>query len=202
MIPSLRYTLAFVINVVMPAAAYRLALPHYGLLGALVASAIPLLAWVCIDLICSRHFDALSAMVLAAIAMSLLILVSEPSQWLRAVREPLVSGIIGAFFLLSLFARRPLVFYIARSTLARERTGRALEFDTMWQVRPALVKSIRLMTAVWGVGLVSENAGRLWVTYSMDADEAYRLSAFARYGTYAGLMGWSIFYRHRYIKRQ
>jgi hypothetical protein len=200
MIPSARYALAFVVNVLLPAAAYRLALPHYGLLGALLASTVPLLVWMGIDLARFRHFDALSALVLASVAMSLLILVSTPAQWLRATRDPLVSGVIGLIFLLSLPLRRPLVFHLARSTMARERQGREFEFDAMWQGRPALVKSIRLMTAVWGIGLVGENAVRVWVTCCMEGQDADRVSASVKYATYAALTVWSILYRRMYIK--
>jgi hypothetical protein len=94
------------------------------------------------------------------------------------------------------------VFYLARSTLSRERRGRELEFDAMWQYRPALVKSIRLMTTVWGVALVAENIVRLGIIQSMDEDEASRFSTCVRYATYAALTAWTIYYRRRYIRKQ
>jgi hypothetical protein len=84
------------------------------------------------DFLRFRHVDALPAVVPAGIVLSLLIVLSQPATWLRAAREPLVSGVIGVLFLCSLSLRRPLVFYLARSTLSREREGRELEFDTMW----------------------------------------------------------------------
>ena len=202
MIPSARYAFAFIVNVALPAAVYQIALPHFGVPGALAASALPLLAWLGIDLVRYRHFDALSALVLAGIVLSLLILATEPARWLRDAREPLVSGVIGAFFLLSLPLERPLMFYLGRSTLSREHSGREREFDRMWQDRPALVKSIRLMTVVWGVCLVAENAARIWLTCCMAPESGERLSLILRYATYAGLTAWTIVYRHRYLKRQ
>jgi hypothetical protein len=200
--PSARYVLAFVVNVALPVAAYRMAIGNYGLPGALVASSLPLLAWMTIDLLRFRHFDALSAIVLAGIALSLLVLFAAPPRWLQVARDPLVGGMIGLLFLLSLASRRPLVFYLARSTLARERAGREYEFEEMWQSRPALHKSIRLMTAVWGIGLVSDNAIRLWISFCMANPQADRLSTIVRYATYAGLTAWTIFYRRVYLKRQ
>lgn len=202
MIPSVRYTLAFVVNVALPAAAYRVAYAHHGLSGGLIASALPLLAWIGVDLVRFRHFDALSALVLTGIAMSLLVLVSGAGWGLREVREPLVSGIIGVIFLLSLAMKRPLVFYLARSTMAREHSGQEQAFDTMWRTRPALVKSVRLMTAVWGAGLVGENAVRLGMTCCMSGQNGHRLSSLVGYATYAGLTAWTIAYRHLYIRRQ
>ncbi|MDQ7977776.1 VC0807 family protein [Paraburkholderia sp. SARCC-3016] len=202
MIPSVRYGLAFFVNVVLPTAAYRIAFPHIGLPGALLVSSVPLFVWIGIDLLRYRHFDALSALVLASIAMSVLIFASGAADALRAAREPLVSGIVGVLFLLSLLLRRPLVFYLARSTLSRERQGRESEFDAMWLSRPALARSIRLMTAVWGIGLVCENAARLGVVLSFDTDDAHRISTYVGYAVYAALTVWTIVYRHVVIKTQ
>jgi hypothetical protein len=199
---SARYALAFFVNVVLPTAAYRIALPHTGLLGALLASAVPLIVWIGIDLLRYRHFDALSALVLASIAMSLLIFASGAADALRAAREPLVSGIAGLSFLVSLLLDRPLVFYLARSTLSRERQGREAEFDAMWLSRPVLARSIRLMTAVWGIGLVCENVARLAVVLSFDSADAHRVSTYVGYTVYAALTVWTIVYRHLVIKRQ
>ncbi|NIE62606.1 VC0807 family protein [Burkholderia sp. Ax-1719] len=201
MIPSLRYATAFVVNVVLPTAAYHLALPHVGLMGALFASALPLIAWMGFDFLRFRHTDALSAVVLAGITLSLLILASQPANWLRAAREPLVSGVIGLLFLGSLALRRPLMFYLARSTLSREHKGREVEFDAMWTSRPALARSIRLMSAVWGITLVGETAVRLWIASSVDGD-AHWLSPCLRYVTYGGLTAWTIAYRRLYLRKQ
>jgi hypothetical protein len=202
MMPSLRYAFAFIINVLLPATAYRLALGRFGIAGALVASMIPLLLWLVIDLARFRHVDALSAVVLAGLVMSWSLLVLKPAQWLVDVREPLVSGVIGALFLVSLTCRRPVVFYLARSTLSRERQGGEREFDAMWKSRPALVRSIRLMTAVWGIGLVAENIVRLGVLDHLRGDDAERASTLVRYGFYGALTAWTIFYRRAYIRKQ
>lgn len=176
MIPSARYAFAVAINVLLPMEAYRLALGHYGVAGALLASMVPLLFWLCIDLARFRHFDALSAIVLAGLVMSWSLIVLMPVQWLFDFREPAVSGVIGAIFLVSLISRRPIVYYLARSTMSRERQGRELEFDAMWRSRPALVRSIRLMTAVWGIGLVAENIVRFLVLEHIDGNDAQRVS--------------------------
>jgi hypothetical protein len=202
MIPSARYALAFVVNVALPALAYRITIGRYGVVDALIASAVPLVVWMIIDVVRYRHFDALSALVLAGIAMSLMVLLSGAARWMGEARDPAVSGIIGVLFLLSLFLERPLVFYLARSTMSREKQGGEAEFDARWQSRPALARSIRLMTVVWGIGLVGENLARLWITLALTEPDAGRLSTWVRYVVYGGLTVWTIIYRRIYIKRQ
>ncbi|SAK50098.1 putative membrane protein [Caballeronia fortuita] len=200
-IPSARYGLAFVVNVALPALAYRLTLGRFGVVDALIASAVPLIAWMIFDVVRFRHFDALSAIVLAGIALSLMVLLSGAARWMGEAREPAVSGVIGMLFLLSLFLERPLVYYLARSTLSRETQGRETEFDSQWHTRPPLARAIRMMTAVWGAGLVGENLARLWITLALSEPDAGRFSTWVRYLVYGGLTLWTIFYRHRYLKR-
>jgi hypothetical protein len=202
MLPSSRYLLALVVNVVLPIVAFRVAVHHVGLTGSLVVSMVPLLAWMLIDYLVLRHFDALSALAAAGVVMSVLVLISAPAQWVLITREPIVSGAIGVLFLLSLGLRKPLVYYLARSTMARERSGGDAAFDAMWRERPALVRSIRIMTAVWGIGQVSENAARLWVIYRLEGDQAQQLSTWIGYGAYAGLTIWTLLYRRFWVRKQ
>ncbi|BAN27643.1 VC0807 family protein [Caballeronia insecticola] len=197
----MRYAFAILINVVLPWLAYRLALPHVGMEGAMLASAVPLGLWLGIDFIRFSHIDALSGIVLAGIVMSIAVLALQSATWLLKSREPLISGAIGFLFLLSLLLRRPLVFYLARSTLSRERQGRELDFDVMWRSQPKLMRSIRLMTAVWGIGLVVENLLRLAVLDWLSPDDAERASTFIRYGFYAALTIWTMLYRRMYLKK-
>jgi hypothetical protein len=201
MIRSARYALALVVNVALPVAAYRLTFGHFGQVGAMIASAVPLVVWMGIDLLRYRHFDALSALALSAIVMSLLVIVLAPARWMITTQDPLVSGFTGLLFLLSLFLERPLVYYLARSTMSREQPGNEFQFDELWQTRPLIVKAIRLMTAVWGMGLIAENAVRFWLMYNAGDADADRAATYVRYGVYGGLTLWTILYRRLYIKR-
>ncbi len=160
-----RYMSALCINVLLPWLAYRLALPHWGYLQALAASALPPLAWMAYDYIRLRHFDALSALVLVGITLSLALTLLGRAPLEHAVEAPMISGSIGIVFLLSLLLPRPLVFYLARSKLTRKNREGAAEFEQHWREHPGLVAIIRRMTVVWGVGLVAENVLRCWIVW-------------------------------------
>ena len=193
-----RYLSALCINVLLPWLAYRLAYPHWGQPGGLLASAVPLLAWMAWDLARHRHFDALSAIVLIGIVLSLAAMAITGASQNLALDEPMVSGMIGVAFLVSLALPRPMVFYLARSTLARQSMQRASEFEQDWCERPKLAYRIRVMTVVWGVGLITENALRTLIVWRAEGDpHAVVESNVVRYGFYAGLMLWTIWYRRR-----
>ena len=108
------------VNLLLPWVAYRLAEPHWGEVGGLIASAAPPLAWSIVELVRFRRVDALSAVILLGIVLSLLAVAFGGSPRVLLMRESLASGAIGAAFLISLLAKRPLVFYLTRATVARE----------------------------------------------------------------------------------
>jgi hypothetical protein len=198
---SLRYLSALLVNVALPWLAYRLALPHWGQLGALSASALPLIAWMSWDLLRYRHFDALSAMVLVGIALSMLVRLIGGDARMQSIEDPMVSGLVGASFLVSLALRRPLVFYLARSTMSREDHRSAESFERHWRERPTLAAYIRLMTLVWGIGMIGENILRSAIVWQWPNDPRSALASnLLRYGVYAALTLWTFWVR-RLIKR-
>jgi hypothetical protein len=196
--PRLRYLAALLVNVALPWLAYRLAFPHWGHTGALAASALPLIAWMSWDLLRYRHFDALSAIVLVGIVLSLIAVALGGDRLIGAVEEPMVSGMVGASFLASLALRRPLVFYLARSTMSREDHRSADSFEKHWRERPVLAAYIRLMTLVWGLGMTAENILRSLIVWHWPNDPHAALASEAlRYGVYAGLTAWTFWCRRR-----
>ncbi|WP_233833623.1 VC0807 family protein [Paraburkholderia sp. ZP32-5] len=197
----LRYLSALLINVALPWLVYRLAFPHWGQSGALAASALPLIAWMSWDLFHYRHFDALSALVLTGIVLSLGARSIGASTRLQSLEDPMVSGLIGISFLASLALRKPWVFYLARSTMSREDHRSAESFERHWRERPTLAAYIRLMTLVWGVGMIAENILRCAIVwYWPDDRRAVLASTLLRYGVYAALTLWTFWIRRR-IKR-
>ncbi|RFU49798.1 VC0807 family protein [Paraburkholderia sp. DHOC27] len=196
----LRYLSALCINVLLPVLAYRLAYPHWGLAGGLVTSALPPLAWMICDFVRFRHFDALSMLIVASIALSLVAVpLGGPQN--RALEEPIVSGVMGIVFLISLAFHRPIVFYLARSTTARENTAGISIFEQNWSESPRIAAEIRRMTLVWGVGLITENTIRSLIVWrGADTPHAVLASTLVFYGVYGSLMLWT-FWRRRGIRQ-
>ncbi|HEV3423592.1 MAG TPA: VC0807 family protein [Paraburkholderia sp.] len=189
------FLLELAVNLLLPWLAYRLAAPHWGETGGLIASAVPPIVWSLVELARFRRVDALSMIVLTGIALSIGAMALGGSPRMLLLRESLVSGAIGVAFLLSLPMRRPLIFYLARATVAREMAGGAERMDTLWRERPSLAVSMRLMTAVWGVGLTSETALRSWMAWTWPVERFLVVSPFIGYGIYGALLLWTVWYR-------
>jgi hypothetical protein len=189
------------VNFVLPWLAYRLALPHLGETRALLASAAPPVIWSLVELARFRRVDALSVMVVAGIVLSVGAMALGGSPRMLLLRESLVSGAVGVAFLLSLGMRRPLIFYLARATVAREMEGGAQRFEALWRERPAVVSSMRLMTVVWGVGLTAEMVLRAWLAMTWPIERFLAMSPFIGYGIYGALALWTLHYRRTMRRR-
>ncbi|MDB5836712.1 MAG: hypothetical protein JWR14_6542, partial [Caballeronia sp.] len=97
--------------------------------------------------------------------------------------------------------RRPLTFYLARATVAREGEGGAERFEALWNERPALRRSVRLMTAVWGLGLTGENALRSWLAWHWPIERFLVASPFIGSGIYGARTVWTLMYRKKLQRR-
>jgi hypothetical protein len=185
------------VNFFLPWLAYRIALPHWGTLVALYASAAPPILWSIVEFVRTRRVDVLSAFVILGIALSIGMMALGGSPRLLLLRESLVSGVMGAVFVVSLLFSRPLIFYLARATVARKTEDGAARFEAAWDERPAMRRSIRLMTLVWGVGLIVENLLRCWMAWRWPIERYLLISPVVGYGIYGGLTIWTVFYRKR-----
>jgi hypothetical protein len=197
-----RYLSALCINVLLPWLVYRLVLRDWDYVHALAASALPLIAWIAWDYVRLRHFDALSATVLTSIALALVLTLLGGAPENRAVEAPMISGAVGVVLLLTFWLPRPLMFYLARSTLAREDHDGAVKFEARWIAHPEMAVAIRRMTIVWGVGLVLENLLRCWIVWTwVDKSQAALISAAVSYAAYGALAMWTLRYRREIRKR-
>lgn len=173
-----------VANFLLPWLCYRWALPQWGETGGLIASSLPPLLWSGIELLRFRRIDALSLLVLGGILLSLLAMLMGGSPRVLLMRESLLSGLVGVVFLLSLLFGKPLVFYLARATVARESAAGVQGFESRWQ-EAAFRRGIRLMTLWWGAGLTLETALRALMVCTMPVGQFLLLSPLVSYGLMA-----------------
>ncbi|MGN6669330.1 MAG: VC0807 family protein [Trinickia sp.] len=194
--------LEIAVNLFLPWLVYRLALPYLGSLGALYACAVPPLVWSVAEFAKVRRVDALSVLVLLGIGLSILLMAIGGSPRVLLVRESLASGLIGIAFLLSLARDRPLVFYLARATIARQQTGGVARFEALWRERPILRANLRMMTAAWGAALTAETLLRCWLAWHWPVERSLVALPIISYAIYGALMIWTFWMRKRMQARE
>jgi intracellular septation protein A len=184
--------LDFLVNLGGPFLVYQLASGHMSETAALMLSSAPPILWSIGQLIWSRTLDAISLLVIAGIALSLVATLLGGSPRLLLVRESFITGLFGLIFLGSLLFPRPLMFFIVKTTVTKQRMSEEA-FSSRWSI-PGFRFTFYLMTVVWGIGLLVEATLKIILAFSMPIGSFLVVSPIISYGIYFGLLGWSIWY--------
>lgn len=184
-------------NFIAPWAVYEMLHKVFGDVTALIASAFPPLGWSIYELLKTRRLDAISLIVLASILLTLAATAMGGSVRLIQVRDALITGTVGLIFLASLFFRRPVIFYLARATMARRTAEGAADFELVW-CRPGVPRLLKTLTAVWGFGLVGQTVLLCWLAYIWPIGRYLLLGPAIGYGIFSLLMVWSLWYLARH----
>src|ERR1700739_5133511 len=116
---ALRAAPEILANFVAPYGVYEALAGRFGDTDALIASAVPPLLWSLYELTKTRRLDAISVVVVSAILLTVGATFLGGSARLIQMREAMVTGAVGLLFLVTLAMKRPMIFYLARATVAR-----------------------------------------------------------------------------------
>ncbi|MDR3429417.1 VC0807 family protein [Silvimonas sp.] len=202
--PKLRTGLIIeiLVNFVLPWLVYRQVEAQWGSHNALLASAIPPVLWSVLELVRHRRLDALSLLVIAGIVLSVGAVALGGSPTLMLMRESLITGAFGLAFLISAGLRRPLIYYLARATVAREKGDAMARFEQYCtDGNGKIARWLIVMSLVWGGGLLAEMALRLWLAQTLSIERFLLISPWLSYGIYAALGGWTWWYRRQLRNR-
>jgi hypothetical protein len=154
---------------------------------------LPPLLWSGYELAKTRRLDAISIIVVASILFTLAATAMGGSARLIQIRDAMVTGAIGLMFLGSLALKRPLIFYLARATMARNTEEGATAYETVWNT-PGVPPVFKTLTAVWGTGLVLQTACMCALAYIWPISRYLLLSPFIAAAIFGLLMLWSLAY--------
>lgn len=162
----LRVTLDLVVNFALPVLIFDWAQPHWGEARALLASTVPPLLWGAGSFAKERRIDALSVIALAGISLSLLAFVGGGSAQLIALKEKMVTLLFAFAFLGSAMIGKPLIYPLARATMARQSRAAAESFDAR-RDEASVRYTVTVMTWVWGLVLLADALLSAFLVYNL-----------------------------------
>jgi hypothetical protein len=190
------FILEAAVNFALPLLIYSALHGRWGDAHALLAASAPPIVWSIVLFLRAGRVDALSLLVLAGIALSLLAFLGGGSARLLALREKFVTLAIGMAFLISAAIGKPLIYPLARATMARRSAAEAEAFDAR-RDHAAVRRTIMVMTLVWGFGLVAEFCLGAALLFVLPIGQYLAVSPVLGYGTIGGLVLWTAVYRRR-----
>jgi hypothetical protein len=184
------------INLLLPYLIYRWTDRSLGDVHALMAASAPPILWSAAEFARKRRIDAMSALVIAGIALSLLAFLGGGSVRFLQLRENLVTGLIALAFLGSAAIGRPLIYQLALASQRRRSKTEADHFETLHE-KPGFRRSMMTMTLVWGFGLLFQTAAACLLVFQVPIATYLILSPILGYGTMGLLALWNVWYVRR-----
>jgi hypothetical protein len=189
------------VNFVLPYVIYDRLSPTCGDVYALLASSLPPIFWSILEFWRKRRVDALSLLIIAGIALSLLGFAGGGGPKYLQMRENLVSAVIGLAFLGSAAIGKPLAYPLALAVMKR-KSGEEAEKLEARKNDPGVRRAMTLITLVWGFGLVCLTGLMCWLVFTLSIREYLVVSPFVGYGINGALGLWTYLYvQYRKKKR-
>lgn len=195
-----------VVDVAMPIVAFNV-LIHLGVstLWALVAGGIfPALnnirVWVK-----SRKLEPLGIIVMSFLVIGTAASLISGSVFFALIKESFLTAAFGFICLGSLFAERPLMFYINRQFVAGDDPIRLAWWNGLWEF-PNFRAAQRFVTAVWGIVYLLEALLRVGFAILLSPAQVVAISPVMAFGVTIVLIAWTRRYmlalRERRIREQ
>lgn len=116
------------------------------------------------------------------------------------LKDSVFTCALGLLFIGSLALPRPLIYRL-NLDLAGADAGARAATEALWELAPAR-RAFRLMTLVWGLGLLLEAMTRLIVTMKLPLATATALSPVIALVAVGGLIGWTVTYARALRRRR
>jgi len=188
---------AVLLDVLLPFAGYQLLVGRgVPAVVALSATAIFPLAGTLGGWLRERRPDTLGIISLVFIAAGLIATLVTGNPRLTLMKGSLLTGVFGLAFLGSLLLPRPLAFYLGRQMMTGGKPELIARWDALWQY-PGFRYGNRVVSVVWGCGLVLEALLRILLALSLTTSMFLLLWSVLSYGIYATLLVWTVSYARR-----
>jgi hypothetical protein len=182
------------VNVLGPLFLYYTVIEYRGAIAATIVAAIPPLAANGLGYARTRRVDALSVFAVLSILSPLLTMIAGGSGQALQLHQKLPLLLFGLAFLGSAAIGKPLIFPLARATVARESAAALARFEARLDDLH-LVRTMMVMTLVWGLALVIEFSANAVLIYGVSLRVYMTVGPILGYAASAALLGWTIAYR-------
>ena len=153
----------------------------------------------------SRRLEPLGIIVMTFLAIGTAASLISGSVFFALIKESFLTATFGFICLGSLFAARPLMFYLNRQFVAADDPVRLEWWNGLWQY-PNFRAALRFVTAVWGIAYLVEALLRVGFALVLSPAEVVVISPVMGFGVTIALIAWMRRYllalRERRIREQ
>jgi F0F1-type ATP synthase membrane subunit c/vacuolar-type H+-ATPase subunit K len=181
------------LSIVLPLVAIQLLL-HWGVspVTALAIATIFPLIEMALEFAEMKRIGVIAMVALAGIVTGFGVAFITGNGIFAVLKDSAFTFVFGVIFLGSLLTKRPLIYTLNLDLAVTDAAARA-EGIALWE-KPAARRSFRLMTIVWGIGLMLDAIVRVIVTLSVPLATAAALSPVISLAAVGALIVWTMLY--------
>jgi len=138
----------------------------------------------------SRRIEPLGIIVIAFLAAGTAASLISGSVFFALIKDSFLTATFGFICLGSLFAARPLLFYINRQFVAGDDPVRLEWWNGLWEL-PDFRAAMRLVTAVWGIAYLLEALLRVVLALVLSPAQVVTISPITAFGMLIVLIAWT-----------
>lgn len=147
------------------------------------------LADTLIGIVWSRRVSIIGAISLTAILTGLGLAFVTGNALFAILKDSAFTLVFALIFLGSLASSRPLIFHL-NAQMVDPAAGQALE--RAYDEQPGVRRAFRLLTLVWGLGLLAEAGLRVLVSFTLPVATAAALSPWIALACIGSLIWWTV----------
>lgn len=193
--PQMRRLLpSILVNAVLPYLVYQaLTGRGYSILTALTIAAVLPAVGTLAGWIRTRRLDGIGLISLIFIVIGIVTSFISGDIRFLLIKDSFLTGTFGVVCLISLLLPRPLMFYFGRQFMSGGDPELAARYDALWQYQ-AVRRANRLITTVWGFGLLAEALLRVLLLSVLPIPTFLLISPMMVLAVTAGLILWTLTY--------
>jgi intracellular septation protein A len=141
----------------------------------------------------SHRLEPVGIIVMTLLAIGTLTSLISGNVFFALIKDSFLTATFGLICLVSLLAKRPLMFSVLRQFVAGEDPERIADWNDRWENR-AFRTAIRIVTAVWGFAYITEASLRVVLALKLTPQQVVSVSSFMSIGVLVVLIAWTRHY--------
>jgi intracellular septation protein A len=185
------------IDIIIPVALFYALLNAFNLsaiTASLISSAVPAIRTIA-SLLTKRNVDVLGLVMLTLFIVGGTVSIIEGNPRIIYAKDGWLTGLFGAWILISLLMRRPFMLALGR-TIATVKIGDegAAQWEARWEQEPRFRHDLRFVSLIVGIILILDAVVRVAVAYALPIKEVPLATNVQYIVMLAGLLTW--FFRY------
>ncbi|WP_112241788.1 VC0807 family protein [Kribbella monticola] len=177
---------------------YGLRRAGVGVVGATLAGSVIPVVRTAYSLVRGAKVDWLAIFMISALALGTIASLAMDSPRMLLAKDGVITALCGFWMLGTLLAGKPLLLSIGRGIAEAKRgKGGGEIWASRWDTEPRFRHGLRLITAVWGIGLVLDAVVRVVIAYTLPLDAVPGVTTTQWIALFVVLYGFMIVYSRK-----